>query len=88
MSEREDRAKEVDANYEAFLQMLPSIIDRHRGQYVLMKNKRIVDYFSSAIEAWTAGELMVQDKLFSIQEVTDVSVDLGYFSHAVHNDSV
>ena len=88
MSDAADRSKEVDANYEAFVKLLPTIIDRHRGQYVLMKNKRILDYFSTAIEAWTAGELMVQDKLFSIQEVIDVPVDLGYFSHAVHNDSV
>ena len=77
MSDADRRSKEVDANYEAFVRLLPTIIDRHRGQYVLMKNKRILDYFSSAIEAWTAGELMVQDKLFSIQEVTDVPVDLG-----------
>jgi hypothetical protein len=88
MSDADRRSKEVEANYEAFVALLPTIIDRHKGQYVLMKNKRIVDYFSSAIEAWTAGELMVQDKLFSIQEVIDVPVDLGYFSHAVHNDSV
>ena len=88
MSDADRRSKEVEANYEAFVALLPTIIDRHKGQYVLMKNKRILDYFSTAIEAWTAGELMVQDKLFSIQEVTDVPVDLGYFFHAVHNDSV
>jgi hypothetical protein len=88
MSEHEDRAKEVDANYEAFLQMLPSLITTHRGRYALMKDKKILGIYSTATDARIVAEQSVPDKLFSIQEVTDVDVDLGYFSRAVHSNTL
>ena len=76
--------EEVDRNYEVFKAMLPSIAPSHTDQFALMKDGKVLGYFSSAWDARTAGEAFVEDKLYSIQQVTDRPVDLGYFSHAVH----
>jgi hypothetical protein len=60
----------------------------HRDQYALMKNCAVLSYYSSAVDARTAAEAFISDKLYSIQRVTDSPVDLGYFSHAVYSNSV
>ena len=78
-----DIQKEVDRNYEAFVLLLPTLMATHRGQYALMKDGKILGFYSSAIDARTAAEAFISDKMYSIQKVTDSAVDLGYFSHAV-----
>jgi hypothetical protein len=52
-----------------------------------MKDRKILGFYSSARDARSA-KTFVADKLFSIKKVTDVAVDLGYFSHAVHSSYV
>jgi hypothetical protein len=80
--------KEIDKNYDSFVAMLPTLIATHRDQYALMKNGEVLGYYSSAVDARTAAETFISDKLYSIQRVTDSPVDLGYFSHAVHSHNV
>jgi hypothetical protein len=75
--------EEVDRNYEVFCQILPTIIEQHRGQYALMKNKEIVTYFTTPIDARAAAEKLFPDGIFSIQQVTDIAINLGYLSYAV-----
>jgi hypothetical protein len=75
--------EEVDRNYEVFRQLLPTIIQEHRGAYALMREGDIVTYFTTAVDARTAGEQLFPDGLFSIQQVTDTAINLGYFSYAV-----
>jgi len=76
------RQVEVDKNYEAFAALLPTLLATHPDQFALMKNQKILGFFSTALDARTAAESFIQDKLYSIQQVTDTSVDLGFFSHA------
>ncbi len=75
--------EEIDRNYDAFLVVLPSIMHANRDKYALMKSGKILAYFSSSYDARTAAKMSISDNLFSIQRVTDSSIDLGYFSHAV-----
>jgi hypothetical protein len=79
-----DIQREVDANYEKFLELLPSLLPVQRDRFALMKGGRIIAFYSTAKDARTAAEAFIEDKLYSIQKVTDMSVDLGYFSHAMH----
>lgn len=80
--------EEVDLNYEAFRVLLPQIIGVHRDRYALMKDGKIVNYFTSAEDARVAAESFIKDGLFSIQHVTDASINLGFFNYAVHGDSL
>lgn len=84
MDEAKQRT-EVDQNYDAFTRMLSQLLPEHRDQLALMKDGRIVGFFHKPREAREAGEQMFADGIFSIQEVTDEPIDLGFWSHvAVH----
>jgi hypothetical protein len=67
------------------MRMLGSILDEHRYEYALMRHGRIVEFFCAPGDAYRAGVERFQDQIFSIQEVTDEPIDLGFWSHvAVH----
>lgn len=73
--------QEVDGNYEAFKAFLPELLKTDANRFALMHNRQVIACFDTSRDAIEAGQKMV-DGPFSIQEVTDRSVDLGYFSHA------
>ncbi len=79
---------EVDLNYEAFQKLLPTIVTSHHGKYALMKDQEIKGYYSSAADARGAGNLAFPDKMFSIQHVTDESIQLRFYNYAVLNNNV
>ena len=72
----------IDKNYEAFKQKLPSIIAAHAGKFALMRNQEIVDFFDTDRDAVVAGNALYNDGEFTVQEVTQTPVNLGYFSYA------
>lgn len=72
---------EIDGNYDAFQRTLATILPQHRNQHALMRDREIVGYYATVGEAYRAGLERFPDRLFSIQEVTDEPIDLGFFSH-------
>jgi hypothetical protein len=75
--------EQIDRNYYAFQQQLPALAATQRGKFALMRDGQIIEFFDTARDAYVAGQrLFEQDKLFSVQEVTETPVDLGFFSHA------
>jgi hypothetical protein len=82
MDETRQRA-EVDRNYEAFVGMLATIVADHRDRLILMRNGSIVGYFDRPGDAYRAGVERFPDGIFSIQEVTDEPIDLGFWSHVM-----
>jgi hypothetical protein len=75
---------EVDRNYHAFTALLSDILGAHRDQLALMRDGEIVDFFGSPGDAHRAGLSRFPDGIFSIQEVTDEPIDLGFWSHVGH----
>ena len=73
----------IRANYEAFHKQLPDIIESHRGQYALMRDAKIVQFYDTPRDAVLVGQQNYSDGKFSVQEVTDTPIDLGFFSNAV-----
>ncbi|HEX8466382.1 MAG TPA: hypothetical protein VF620_01085 [Allosphingosinicella sp.] len=78
-SQRQQR--EVDRNYDAFMGMLGSILAEHRDELALMRDGKIVGYFTTPRELLVAASKQFPDGIFSIQEVTDEPLDLGIWSH-------
>jgi hypothetical protein len=76
---RQDR--EVDRNYDVFVRLLSSLLPEHRDEYALMRDGEIIDFFEKPGEANRAGVEKFADGVFSIQEVTDEPIDLGFWSH-------
>jgi len=76
---------EVDRNYDAFVRMLSSLLPDHRDEYALMRDGEIVGFYEKPGDANRAGVEMFADEIYSIQEVTDEPIDLGFWSHvALH----
>jgi len=73
--------EEVDRNYDAFMRILGSILPEHRDELALMKGGEIVGFFAKPGEAYRAGLERFPDGIFSVQEVTDEPIDLGFWSH-------
>ena len=83
MSTNQKIQQEVDQNYEAFQGLLPELMQTSHGKWALLHNKEVEAVFDTAIDACVAGEKLYPNKLFSVQEITERIVDLGWYSHAV-----
>lgn len=81
--DRMELEREVDFNFDVFAQQLPALMPSHEGEYVLMRNGAMISFHPTASAAVAAGRAEYADGIFSIQEVTDRPIDLGFFSHAV-----
>lgn len=81
MSKRELQT-EIDQNLEFFMEKLPDLLKDHRNRYVLLNNKSIVGIYDTIRDAQTTGNKLFPDQLYSIQKVSEVAMDLGFFSHA------
>jgi hypothetical protein len=83
------RRDQLDRNYQAFASQLPTLLAAHRGKFALMRDGQIIEFFDTARDAYVAGNTLYKDdRLFSVQEVTDSPIDLGFFSHAVPQRSL
>ena len=82
--QKNEQQKQVELNYKAFCKKLPEIIDLHQDKFALMKDGEIIEYFDTFEDAYNAGLLHYEDKIFSVQEVTTTPVNLGFISHAMH----
>ena len=80
LTDADRQRQEVDRNYDAFARILPMIINEHRDQLALMRNATIVGYFNTPREALRVATDRFPDGIFSIQEVTDEPIDLGFWS--------
>lgn len=80
---RTQRQIEIDENYDFFQRSLGSLIQHHRGEFALLKNRRIVGLFQGPGEAYRAGLAQFPDEVFSVQEVEDRPAEMGLTSLAL-----
>ena len=83
MVDQQSARDQVDRNYEAFRALLPTILPLHQDKYALMKDGVAVGFYTTLEDAYMTGNQFYKDQPFSVQKVTDMVVDLGFFSHAV-----
>jgi len=77
-------SNQIDINYAAFEKKLPGLLPVHRGKFALMRDGEIVEFFDTVRDAYIAGQkIFEKDKIFSIQEVVEIPVNLGFFSYAI-----
>lgn len=79
------RDTEIKQNYEAFKKLLPGLLETHRGKCALMRDGELVAIYTTVQDAVQTGESFYDDKLFSVQTITDGVVDLGFLSRALHS---
>ena len=88
MTETAAKNKEIERNYSAFSKKLPKLLETHAGKFALLRHEEVVEFFDSARDAYVYGQKEFEDGLFSVQEVSDTVVDLGWFSHAPAHTAV
>jgi hypothetical protein len=69
--------EQVNKNYPAFISMLPNIIAQHR------KDGQVIGYYSTLEDAYMTANKFYPNEPYSVQKVTDVPIDLGFFSRAM-----
>jgi len=84
MSVSDPVQQEVDANFKAFQDLLPDLMQKEPNRWALMKSQQCVAFYDTLRDARTAGAAQFEDGLFSVQKVTEETIDLGWFSHALH----
>ena len=82
------RQEHIRRNYEVFQAQLRQLMGTHRGKFALMHESEIVEFFDTARDAYVAGQKLFPVGLFSVQEVVETPVDLGFFSHAMSQRAV
>lgn len=82
----ERKQHEIDENYKVFSEILPDLMKTHAGKFVVMRHRKTVAFFDTSRDAIVHASTTYPDGVFSIQEITQKAVDLGWFSHApLHN---
>jgi hypothetical protein len=79
--DRDAQRREVDANYDYFVRALGGLLPDHLGQFALLKSRAIIEFFDSPGEAYRYALRHYGAQGYSIQEVTEEPIDLGFFSH-------
>ena len=74
--------REIDENLDFFQKKLPDLLKDQRNRYVLLRNQKIVGIYDTIRDAKTAADTIFSDQIYSIQQVTDTSLNLGFYSYA------
>ena len=60
---------EVGRNYEVFKALEPELIREKKGQYVLMHEGQVIEFYQESIEAHSEGWRLFPDGIFSFHEI-------------------
>ena len=77
------RQQEADENFKFFQKKLPALIKKHEGEFALLKDQKVINFFETSSKAMQYAKKHITDDMFSIQEVTDEVVDLGIISYGL-----
>lgn len=75
--------EQVKLNYEAFKKLLPELLKQEANKYALMRDGKLIAVYETMPDAITTAETMFSDGRWSIQNITDRPINLGYRSRAV-----
>lgn len=73
---------QVERNYDAFVEMLPELMKSRPGQYALIHDEKIIDFFKESLAAVSTGLRDFGSGNYSVQQVTMEADDLGFYSYA------
>lgn len=76
------RENEIDHNYDFFQRNLAKLLPERRGQFALLRSKKIIGFFPGPGDAYRSGLAQFPDEIFSIQEVEDRPAEMGMMSFA------
>lgn len=75
--------REVSENYTFFQTQLEELKKDHFNQFALLHQKKIIEFFNDEDDAIKIGKRDYGEGGFSVQQVNDQIIDLGYQSYVV-----
>ena len=82
------RVEEIERNFVEFQKLLPELLKTHAGKFAVLRNGKIIEFFDTFGDAAKFAFRSFKDEMFSVQEVTEKRIDLGFFSIAINNAAV
>ena len=74
---------EVNNNYDFFKTQISQLKRDHLNKFALLHDKKIRDFFVSEDDAIKIGTEKYGEGNFSVQQVNDNSIELGYQSYVI-----
>jgi hypothetical protein len=81
---RQKIQKEVDDNYTFFKTKLSDLLLSNLGQYVLLHNCQIIDFFDTFNDAKKYADAIYIDHIYSIQKIEYENLNLGYIGTQIN----
>ncbi len=79
----EKAQKEVNRNYDFFKTQISQLKSDHLNEFALLHDKKISKFFTNEDEAIKIGTKKYGEGSFSVQQVNDSSIELGYQSYVI-----
>lgn len=79
--DRETKLIEITDNFVFFESVLDDLLDSHAGEYVIIRQKEIVSFCDSIVDAQSEASAKFPDGLFSVQKVANDPVNLGHYAY-------
>ncbi|MGE4352020.1 MAG: hypothetical protein AB7E52_07530 [Bdellovibrionales bacterium] len=73
---------EIDANYKIFRALLPDLLKEKKGKFLVLRHSEAIESFDTMHDAIIFASRSYDDGLFSVQEITDKVIDMGWYSDA------
>lgn len=78
-----DARKQVSDNYRVFTRMLPALLEKHHGQWVVLRDRRAIRVLPTEMDAYHYATREFPDERWSIQHIRDQNpIRMGSFSRA------
>ena len=81
MNNNEIIQEQVHQNYEFFKTQLPRLMKEREGEFAVIRNQKIIQYFPNLEDAYWFSRKEYPDRIFSIQEVRDRPINLRNIGH-------
>ena len=75
-----DRDTMIKANFDAFQELSAQFKDEDKGKYALMRDQKLIGVFDDARLAHKHALDTYDDENYSVQEIGQEPIDLGFFS--------
>jgi hypothetical protein len=79
---------EVKANFSAFQAKLSELVQTHAGKFAVIIHGEIIEFFDTIGDAAKFAAKMFEDDMYSVQEVTERKIELGFFAIALNHAPV
>ena len=60
----------LDREFQTFQENLPSLVEAHKGKFVLIKDDEIIEIFDNDLDAVKHGNELFKDSHFLVNEIT------------------